>query len=132
MAEIKKLHLFTFNSNVEFHGNTNDLFVSSNVEINPIFPPNHPDYLLLVIYYTVEPYMPPDHVKFNVKLILPFEIKEFDDLNINDIYYCVEKTREMLQSIFDKMFEDLGLTVPPIAFEDIKDNLISHLKYIKG
>lgn len=129
-ATIKQERIFSFNSNIEFKVTDNNILVNGGVFLNPIMPPSNKDIILLVVDYNIEPYIVPEGVKLEANIILPFTLKPRLEITIQDLYHCVSETRKRFQIIFDSIFMDIGLIVPPIGFDLLEEELKIHLSKI--
>lgn len=132
MVSIKQDRIVSLKMDIEFKVRPHNFLVNGGVMLNPIKPPNQDNGILLAVYYTVEPDVIIDDVKFDVELVMPYFLEPRNEITSQDLFECVEMTRKYLQSIFDATFSDKNkLVVPPITFEALEKKLFQHLEYIK-
>ena len=72
-------------------------------------------------------------VKLNAEMALPFKLTNRTSVSKDDLFKCVELSKDFLQNIFNAVFSGQKnvLIVNPISLEDLSDTLNKHIQNLQ-
>ena len=126
----KKILSLNLSFNEDFKGG--NTLSESLVALTPIIAPSEPHEVFLAVDFDFSCDSMADDFKLKANIVIPFVLSMTSDIQKEDLYKCVELTKEYLQNIITATFAgQRPIKVSTIGIDVLSDILDNHIKTIR-